>query len=86
MCIPIFRSIVISISLEAINGTIDYEMINEELVCTGDLFALQVRDSSMESVLYEKDAVIIRPLCIYSRFLSPAMIRQSKRYNKNLAA
>lgn len=86
MCIPIFRSIVISISLEAINGTIDYEMINEELVCTGDLFALQVRDSSMESVLYEKDAVIIRPLYRYSRFLSPAMIRQSKRYNKNLAA
>lgn len=57
--IPVYSSIAAGAPLED-SEVIDYEEIDAELACTGEFFALLIRDESMQPVLFVDDIVIVR--------------------------
>lgn len=58
--IPVLGKVIAGIPIEAIEEIIDYEEITEQMARTGDFFALQVTDDSMEPQMSEGDVVIVR--------------------------
>lgn len=58
--IPVLGKVVAGIPLDAIEDIIDYEEIPHSMAKSGEFFALQIKEDSMEPRIKEGDVVIVR--------------------------
>lgn len=58
--IPILGSVIAGVPIEAIEEILGYEEISQDMVKTGEYFALRIKGESMEPKMSEGDIVIVK--------------------------
>lgn len=58
--IPVLGRVVAGIPIDAVQDILDWEEITDEIARTGEFFALQIKEDSMEPRMKEGDVVIVR--------------------------
>lgn len=58
--IPVLGSVPAGIPIEAVQDILDYEEISEDMIRSGEHFALRIKGQSMEPRMKEGDVVIVR--------------------------